>query len=171
MSVGEAQTVTVAIIQLIPVVGGALIGVVGGLAGTAYANRLAVRSSQGAERRAKLELLVAAAYEIDVWLKKQENYFLFGGPESLETSPIANIEALAKLYFPTLDAPVESLSLAHLEYRRWLVQGARLRLAANPPLVPTEHTNEVGRVYPPVIEARNALVVAARELMHGLFAP
>ena len=165
------QTIVGALVDLIPVAGGALIGILGGLVGTSYANRLSARSTQGAERRAKLELLVVAAYEIDVWLKKQENYYLFGCPEPLESSPIATIEGLGKMYFPSLDASVGALSKANVGYRYWLIEGAKLRQAENPRVLPKGYTDGIAGVYKPMIEARDELLISARTLMQTLCAP
>lgn len=171
MSVAEFHGATAALIELIPVAGGALIGVLGGLAGTAYASRLSAKAEVGVERRTRLEALVTSCYEVEVWLKKEEGQFLFGGPEVVETSPIARIEAVAKLYFSELEAPTLELSKAYLAYRGWLIAGAQLRLTAKPPALPDGYLNDFQRFFEPVIAARDSLVDKSKDLMRDLYAP
>jgi hypothetical protein len=87
----EVNHIAKALVEFIPVLGGALIGIAGGLVGTNYAHRLATTNDNRNLKRSKLEELVAECYELDVWLKKLDNYFLFGGPEVIEQSPISRI--------------------------------------------------------------------------------
>ncbi|KPL94633.1 hypothetical protein [Vibrio splendidus] len=124
-----------------------------------------------AEKRLKLELIVIECFEISVWLKKQENYYFFGGDETIEQSPMAKIEALNAIYFEELDEQVDSLSNAEMYYRSFLVEGAKLKLQKDLNAPPLEHLDKTGDVYSKLITERDSLVQAARRLMKTLSAP
>ncbi len=125
--VTETNNLLSSLIDLVPVIGGAIIGILGGLVGTKYAHQLASKDSYKNLLRNKLEELVTTTFEIDVWVRKQEKHHLFGDIESVEQSPIAKIEALANLYFPELKDEVDEFSLAEMNYRNWLLEGSRLK--------------------------------------------
>lgn len=158
----EITSLAAALINLLPVVGGAVIGVIGGLVGTSYAHRLSRKHSQKEELKKKLERLVTEAYEIDVWLKKQEGYYLFGGEEILEQSPIAKIEAIAALYFPELSAQVANLSSKNTEYKLWLLEGFKQRASSGSAIAPEEHVAKIAEFYDPVMKAKSAIVEEAK---------
>jgi hypothetical protein len=170
MSGGETTTLASAIIALLPVIAGGLIGLVGGLAGARYNHGLTTASAKATDRRAKLESLVAAAFELDIWLKKEENYFLFRAAENLEHSPIARIETIVALYFPTLATPTAALTEALRNYRLWMLAGRQEVLRNNLVLPSQEHMNGLGAVYTPVIRARSELVNHAARTMNELLA-
>lgn len=160
-----------AFVDLIPVIGGAVIGVIGGLVGTAYASKLSHSKDKNSEMRAKLEAMVVESYELYVWLKKQEDYYLYGGLEVLEQSPMAKIEALGALFFRELDAEVLSLSDADMNYRKWLLDGAQERMAARAKTPSNTHLELLPTVYGPLQAAQARLVTSARNLMITLYAP
>lgn len=147
-----------------PVLGGAIIGVFGGLVGTTYAHRLSNNQAKITEKKSKLEALITEAYEIDIWLKKQENYYLYGGDEILEQSPIAKIEAIGALYFPELNKEVTQLSAKSMKYKAWLIDGAKLRLASKILLTPQEHLDKMGKIYHPLIQSRDEVINRAKNL-------
>lgn len=160
----EAPSFVSALISLLPVVGGAIIGVIGGLVGTNYAHRLSQKQSHKDELKKKLEDLVTEAYEIDIWLKKQESYYLFGGDEILEQSPIAKIEAISALYFPELSGQVAVLSSKNTAYKMWLLEGFKLRASSGSATAPQEHVAKISELYDPVMKAKNAIVEEAKSL-------
>lgn len=157
-----------AIVKLTPVLVGAIIGVLGGLVGTTYAHKLSSATSKLKEKREKLEKLVTEVYEIDVWLKKQENYYLYGGEEILEQSPMSKIEAIESLYFPELNKQVSELSGKLLDYRGWLVTGARLRLAGNSATPPKEHLDKLNEHYAPLKQSIDNVISKAKEISRSL---
>lgn len=157
-----------AFVALLPVITGGVIGVLGALAGTRYGSRLTAQREHKAERRDKLEALVLAAYELDVWFKREENAFLWGGPENLEPSPLATVETMTLLHFPQLKAAGDVLSLAAKQYRMWILEGRQKKLQANPQLVPQEHMNGLQAVYLPFLEKRQELLDRAKQEMAGL---
>ncbi|HYR77439.1 MAG TPA: hypothetical protein VEM96_16615 [Pyrinomonadaceae bacterium] len=109
------------LVALLPVLVGAALGLVGALVGRRYAHGLASKKDQTALRRGKMEELVAASYELKLWLTKEENYFLFRGPDVIELSPLVKTEMLVKLYFPSLSDTINELALAAAEYRSVLM--------------------------------------------------
>lgn len=149
MSAEWAEVIN-AISELIPVLGGAIIGVIGGLVGTSYAHKLSQNSDKVKEKKAKLEQLVTELYEIEIWIKKLENYYFYGAEEILEQSPVSKIEALQALYFPQLTEQVMALSNTVHNYRGWLITGAQLRLSAKTPTPPNEHLDKLNLVYTPL---------------------
>jgi hypothetical protein len=138
--------------------------VVGGLLGTGYAHNLSKQESVKQEKKIKLEALVTEAHEIDVWVKKQENYYLFNGDEPLELSPIAKIEAIETLYFPELAAQVKELSEKGAEYRFWLIQGSKLKAESGEKIAPAQYVAQIGTYYKPLLDAKRAVVEKAKEL-------
>ena len=160
-----------AIVTIIPVVSGALIGILGALVGNRYTHKLNTNSSRLAEKRSKLELLVTESFEILVWLRKQEGYYFYGGDEIVEQSPMAKIEALTAIYFEELDERVQALSEAESNYRLFLLTGSKLRLDQKLKVLPKEHLDKIGGVYGRLIKEQDAVVKAARKLMNKLSAP
>ena len=165
MNPSPQPDVITTLISIIPVVAGALIGVLGGLSGTAYANYLSSKNNSRKDLKLKLEELVTEAYEIELWLKKQESFYLFNGPEIFEKSPISRIEALAILYFPTLSSYVSVLDANEMKYKKWLLEGATLRNNSETGFSPKEHNLKVATVYNPLMSSKRELIDAAKELM------
>ncbi len=160
----ESSEIIKSLMALVPVIGGAIIGVAGGLVGTTYAHKLSSGQAKVSAKKEKLELLVTESYEIEIWLKKQENYHLYGGDEILEQSPISKIEAIEALYFPEMNEQVTELSNKAMAYRAWLTEGAQLRLAAKSPTPPQEHMAKLQDHYSPLMRARNEVVNKAKEV-------
>lgn len=158
-----------AISKLIPVLGGAIIGVIGGLIGTTYSHRLSQKNDATKERRSKLEELVSEVYEIDAWIKKEENYYLYGvGNEALEKSPISKIEAIQSLYFQELSKQVSVLSDNALNYRGWLIKGAQLRMASKAPVPPKEHLDQISGFYNPLKKSMRDVISKSQEISKDL---
>jgi hypothetical protein len=155
---------------LLPVITGGLIGVAGALGGARYGSRLTALREHKAERRAKLESLVTAAFELDVWFKREEQAHLWGGPDNFEPSPLATIETMALLYFPELEPQVNALSAAANQYRLWMLQGRQQRLQSNPQIVSKQHMNGLPGVYKPFINLRKELLERAKEVMSAFHA-
>lgn len=157
-----------AIIDLLPIVAGGLIGIAGGLANAAYTHRLSNSEARRAELREKLEMALSAAYDLELWLKKEENYFLYNGPENLEHSPIGRIKAVVMLHFPPLVVSALRLSLAVGAYREWMVAGKQAALAAKTATAPAEHRDQLGAVYQPYLAAVTAFAGDARAELERL---
>lgn len=164
----ESSEIVKSLMALVPVMGGAIIGVAGGLVGTTYAHKLSSGQAKTSEKKNKLESLVTECYEVEIWLKKQESYYFYGGDEILEQSPISKIEAIEVLYFPELNEQVTELSNKALAYRAWLIEGAQLRIAAKSPTPPQEHMAKLNDHYSPLMKARNEVVNRAKGISDGL---
>jgi len=134
----ETATLWQTIAPLIPVVVGGLIGIVGGLAGTAFGHTLRTRTDKKALQRTKLELLVGHLAEIEHWGNKTRHFFLHEeGERVYEPHPAAKVLALATIYFPTLheaaralDLACDKYELALMEQRGKLLEAAQKALAA-----------------------------------------
>lgn len=164
----QTTSVLSTLTALIPVIVGALIGLVSGIVGTGYSHRLRKSSELEAERRIKLATLVEQAFEIGVWLKKYENYYLEGGDKFFEQSPITKIQALSALYFPYLKTEVFALMETETDYRLWVTQWGKLRHeseTAFPSKAFEEHLSKINEVYSPLIDAIDTLVKAASKKM------
>jgi len=156
------------LVSLMPVIVGGLIGVVGGLAGAGYGSRLSEKREHKTRRREKLEALVTAAYELDIWIKREENANLWDGPDNFEQSPLARIETVALLHFSDLKAEADAVSLAVKQYRMWILDGRKRKLQSSPPIVPQEHVAALEGVYMPFLAAREALLKRAKDRMGEL---
>ncbi|PKO91242.1 MAG: hypothetical protein CVU15_10260 [Betaproteobacteria bacterium HGW-Betaproteobacteria-1] len=166
----EQETLYQAFVALLPVIAGGAIGVLGGLVGTHYGHRLTEGSTKRTDKRVRVEALASATYELDLWLRKEENYFLYKGPENLEHSPLARVETLVLLYFPEMTAEGRSLSTTVREYRTWMMEGRKQVLDGNLSIPPPEHTARFGAVYKSFLDAREALLERAQGVMRGLMA-
>ncbi|MBR9867383.1 MAG: hypothetical protein GYB20_12885 [Oceanospirillales bacterium] len=164
----ESVEVIGAITKLIPVLGGAIIGVIGGLVGTTYAHKLSKNTDKTKEKKSKLEQLVTEVFEVDIWIKKEENYYLYGGEEILEQSPISKIEAIQTLYFSELSDQVTDLSNHAMDYRKWLIDGAQLRLAAKSPSPPKDHMDKITTFYNPLKASINNVIKKSKEISGDL---
>lgn len=157
-----------AVVTIIPVVSGALIGLFGALVGNRYTHKLNTNANKLTEKRSKLELMVTECFEINVWLKKQEAYYFFGGDEVIEQSPMAKIEALNAIYFEELDDQVKLLSSAESDYRSFLLTGAKLRLDQRLNTPPIEHLDKASELFGNLTKERDSMIQAARKLMKTL---
>jgi hypothetical protein len=130
-----------------------------------YGGRLAERGENSAKAPRKLEALVKAAYELDVWFKREENWILSKGPQNLEPSPLATIQTAATLHFSNLVPQAEALSSAVTQYRSWLMTGRSEMTAKNLPTVSQEHLGTMSTVYEPFLTARRELIARAKSEM------
>ncbi len=171
MSAVNNQQLISAVIDLAPVIAGGLIGVIGGLAGNAFSHHLSKRESHSNERRSKLEQVVTAICETEIWLKKEENYYLFSGPENLEHSPIARIEAMIGLYFPDMHAETKVFCLAAQKYKMWMLQCRKDKVDRGSDVVSDELFSQLSQFYQPFVSAKNALLATANKQMAKEVAP
>jgi len=164
----EPTSLANVLIAQIPVLTGAVIGAVSTLLVTSRQHKQSAKHSYKLERRNKLEELIITSCEVDVWIRKLENYLLFGGAEPLEQSPAARIEALSLLYFSELTTEVAELSSALSHYRMWLLGCACERLNSKPSSTSNDTRSKLNEFYKPVFEAHERLKEAAKRLMGGL---
>jgi hypothetical protein len=83
--------------------------------------RMTHKHEQLITKREKLENLVSAIFDLEPWLKKEENCYLFSQPENLEPSPTARITTIAVLYFPDMESDAAELMAATDDHRSQLM--------------------------------------------------
>jgi hypothetical protein len=161
-------TVASELIALLPVIVGGAIALAGGVIGAGATHFFTARRDRAAAKRERLEKLVTAVHDLNIWAKKNDNYYLFGRDEVLEQPPMATVMTVTRLYFPDLKPEATALDNAVDAYVLWLMEGAKLRLAATPPVVPAAHTTSVTAVWNPILTARSNLLLKAETLMKSL---
>lgn len=114
-----------------PIVIGGALAIAGGAvtSGLALLSKHIESSSERKKRRAdKFEQLVTAIYEFDHWLTSMRNIEAYGNAGEVGMSPMAKIEALAAVHFPTFNRPIGNLSDGATVYTAWMVGAKRKRL-------------------------------------------
>jgi hypothetical protein len=164
MATPPTPSVASELLSLVPVIVGGVIAITGGLVGSFASHVLEQRREKNRNKREQLLRVVAAAYDLTLWTKKNDNYYLWGREEVLEQPPMATIMAITRLYWRELAPEAHKLDFTVDEYLKWLMEGAELRLAANPPLVPKAHRDKVGDVWKPFLIARAALLTKVETL-------
>ena len=164
----KSEIVTV-LADLMLVAGGAAIVVAGKIVHEFYANRLSAAKSRDAEYRAKIEELVAVAYEVETWLKKEQDYYLYSKERVLEQPPMSRVGAIAAIYFPSIEDQAKLLDIAANEYLLWAM-GLK-KSGQIPPTMDSENMAKVEELYGAVLKRRTDLVKAARNLMNEQYMP
>ncbi len=160
-----------AIVTIIPVISGALIGLLGAVVGNVYLHKLNSKSSRLLEKRSKLELLVTECFEIDIWVKKQNAYYFQGKEYVLEQPPLSKIKALTAMYFEELEYNVLTLSSAFIEYECFLKEAKLLKTKSDTNKIPLEHLERIDEYSNPLSLETDKLINAAKTLMSKLTAP
>jgi len=121
----EGKVILEMILPLVPVLFGALIGVLGSLAITIHTHKLSVKQNRVQDKIKKLEELVSNVYEVEIYLKNLENlgrqYGCSREEEVLVQAPISKIEAFQVLYFPELEESVQLLREKLHCYRKFVL--------------------------------------------------
>lgn len=103
--------------DLLPVIVGGLIGVVGGLAGPPLTHWLNSASEKQRKRHEKFEELMNAIYELDEWLTVFSNTKTFGESHSLGPSPIVKAQVITAINFPQLSKHIDELDYSAAVYK------------------------------------------------------
>jgi hypothetical protein len=181
------------LVSLTPVIVGGLIAIFGAIAGTALTHLLRTKSEQKALHKAKLETMVGLLAEVHHWANRARLHHLSDvGEDMHEATPASKILTLAAVHFPNLYELASNLNNAADEYevllmtvqRDMLVAGneaftatSKRVLAANPADPNAIQQAQIAEkeaklaamnkfdpeAYRPVVEARKALLTAARE--------
>ncbi|BAV32928.1 hypothetical protein SCL_0606 [Sulfuricaulis limicola] len=106
---------------LLQVIIGGTIASIGGWTVAVVNQRMTRKHEQLIVEREKLENLVSAIFDLELWLKKEENCYLFSHPENLEPSPAARITTIAVLYFPDMEPAAAQLMVATDNHRSLLM--------------------------------------------------
>lgn len=157
-----------AAIDLIPVIAGAILGLVSGLIGARYTSNLSTKKEHADRQQERLQKLVAAAYELEMWLKKEEAYILFRGPDNLELSPLAQIETIALLHLPMLKPQSDALSLSVQTYRLKMFEIRQQTDSENHRGMTPQERASVLDLYEPLLVSKNALLRSAEAQMRSL---
>lgn len=105
-------------ITLLPVITGGIIGITGGLAGTAFGRYLQTAQEKKAFLRSKLEVLVLHVSDIDHWLDRTRDQVVMEIAEEIyEPTPTAKISALATVHFPSLRTEAKALDVLAHKYK------------------------------------------------------
>lgn len=157
-----------ALLELVPVLAGAIIGALGTFAGTRYTSHLDERRQRRSAKRDKIESLVQATYALDLWMDQERDSYLFDGPKNTALSPMAVIESVTLLHCPELRVATRELGVQAVAYRKWMIDGLKQKIAAQARLPPQVHLDQFDEVYVAFAEKRTQLLAAARTAMEDL---
>jgi len=122
-------------------------------------------------RRIKLEELLLAIHECDVFMDKQRLYALNEGPRNDLIEPIHRIFIIGQLYFPELAQHLSTFTNCYLEYKTYVNQAGSVDKAHN--LIHAEEIvqklgDRLDKVYIPFWSAVVALDHEAQDLMQKI---
>ena len=157
-----------AIIELLPVFAGALIGWMVSISNTKLNHRLQSFSEQTAELRKKLEELMYQCSDVGYLSEKQQSEYLFGKKQKRMRNQAAKIEAIASLYFPEIEEEARQLYFAVGKQQVHLLQVRRDILARKEKIPSDEERESSLQKYADVTKARLKLESAASNLMKDL---
>jgi hypothetical protein len=161
-------TLWTTLLGLVPVLAGAVIAVVGTLAGARYSTHLDEQRQRISRKREKLESLVQATYALDMWLDKERDHMFWNGPQNDTPNPIAVIDTITLLHLPGLRTYSNELHGQVIKYRQWLLEGLKQKVASNPQQVPRAHIDTFESATTPYATKRAELLKAALEAMREL---
>jgi len=119
------------------------------------------------QRRSKFEELVTAVYEYDSWVDARTNTLVYGAPEQSAVSPLAKVEGIAAVYFPSFLPQIDGMKMAANEYHVWAA-GAGLKRSQGDI---AEVGLAVGEAYKPYLTARAVLLAALIGFARNEFKP
>lgn len=117
--------------DILSVIVGGVIGVVGGIAGPPLVHWLNDKSDRRKKRAEKFEEMVNTLYEHDHWLNEARNILVFGSEGTEGMSPLPRAQAIVAVYFPTFNARLAELESAARNYRAWMLSAAQKRIRGN----------------------------------------
>jgi len=118
--------------NLLAVVIGGVIAIVGGAVGPLIQHFLSERTRDEEARRTNVRALILAVHELSDWMERDRGNQMFDKGHELGTSPLATIEALARVHFPQASLELATLSVATARCRLWTTERAKERLAGAP---------------------------------------
>ncbi len=107
---------------LVGVLIGGLIGVAGGVIGPLILERRKQAAEGKKKREEKLEELTSLLYKHQHWIKLTMNFCLSGAEEPKTVSPIARIQAIARVHFHKLHDSIHRLDIEADKYEKWMRQ-------------------------------------------------
>jgi hypothetical protein len=144
--------------SLAPVIVGGLLAMGGGaVTGGITLIVNAIQSSKDKEKRRaeKFEELVTAVYEFEAWLNDRENMMAWGEKVEIGVSPLAKLESISAVYFPTFMKKIEALALVSKNYQAWMAEAGFKRTSGKT----AQEVNEgLIDVYNPYLVRRDELL-------------
>jgi hypothetical protein len=114
--------------DLLSVLVGGAIGIVAGVVGPYFIQRVKEKADKRQKRVEKFEELVASVAEHYHWIGALR-FFAIAGQGNLPTlSPITKIEAISSTYFPQFADLVRQLNSASNEYEVWILDTGQKRI-------------------------------------------
>jgi len=168
----DAQTVLAsgsARLNLVSVVIGGLLAILGGVVGSIVFHKLERNTSNMRLKREKLEQLVDASYRIESWLNERRDVDLSnlsGHENDPGIFPMSEVEMISRLYFPELQKEVYQLSVASASYQKWIAEG-RVNMLRNKTMT-DEHTEKFKPIYKEMLRTISELVDKASDIMNEI---
>lgn len=118
--------------SLLPVLLGGGIGLIGaaiGVGGSLMANFLTSAAERKRRRGEKFEELVREVYRFDHWLTDVRDKHAYGSALLPGVTPLANIEAITTVHFPSLRSAVQAMATQAGIYQVWIMEAGGRRVA------------------------------------------
>ena len=142
--------------DLLSVMVGGAIGIIAGVVGPYFIQRVKDKADKKQKRAEKFEELVGAVYEYDHWIDTVRGIRVAGLDGEITMSPFAKIRAISDTYFPEFEKAVEELRAAGHTYGMWMLEVVQNRPQKEALLA--RHETIVG----PHVDKRDALLAELR---------
>lgn len=162
----STQTLTQALITLMPVIAGGVIAIAGGVLGSVLSHLLKTSTDRRERRRTKLEEIVTLTFEVEQWLERQRDYFWWGKQAVVGVSPLDKSRSMTNLYFPELRDPMSSFWTSAVNLNQWVIAGGQERSDAGE--VSQAHMDSYPQAYEPFHRSHMAFIDRAAEVMREL---
>lgn len=118
------------------------------------------RAAEERKRKAeKLEEVVQAIYEHDIWFSQKREEVVFDSGKAVGISPFVKVQAIIEVYFPTTVAALLEYKSSVNRLEKWMLKARQRRIAGQ-----TQQINEgFDEVYRPFIDAQSALIKAVKD--------
>ena len=111
-----------AIVNLISVVIGGIIGAFGTLIVGRLRHKEQLAEKNKEIKRQKIELMVSRALELQDWLLRERDYLLYKADQPEGSCPINDIVMIASLYAPEGRDITDRLRIVVLDFRTWITK-------------------------------------------------
>jgi hypothetical protein len=149
--------------DLLSVMVGGAIGIIAGVVGPYFIQRVKEKADKKQKRAEKFEELVGAVYEYDHWIDMIRGIRVAGLDGEITMSPFAKIRAISDTYFPEFEKAVEELRAAGHTYGMWMLEVVQNRPQKDALLA--RHKTIVG----PYVDKRDALLAELRSFAEREF--
>jgi hypothetical protein len=146
--------------SLVPVIVGAVLALSGTIVSNWLLQRRQAREEHKRKRAEKFQELVTAVYEHKHWLSQWDRETVYGEDVEVDVSPISKIDAITRVYFPSVIQQVEALSTASDAYQQWGLDAAQRRLSGEIQRISDGHD----AAYQPYAAARAGILGDLRDI-------